>query len=1799
MKTIIATILALLIGHTLQSTARADITTGLEGYWKLNDGSGSPTAADTSGNSNTGTLTSFADTTFMNMWTTGGPVGNTTLTFNQNGENTNYVTVPNSTSLNAPTTAKAWTVAVWVKLSVAGSSQVNNAGIVAKGNLNAEQYALYINGGKFQGTMHNAGDTGTESVTSTFTPLANVWYHVAYVFRTGINPEAYIYINGVSNNVGALNTFTTVYSTNLPVTIGNRYNTVANGGTNNLPFQGTIAEARVYNRALGYGATNSPADIWQLYTNGIVAPTFAAQPRNVTCYSNDTAAFAVALNAPIFGTYYQWYFATSSATNPISGANSNILALANVTSGNAGTYLVVCTNIAGSITSAPATLTVNPLPAANSSSGLVGWWKFDDGTGSATAADSSGNGNTGTLANFTDLTFTTEWVNGIIGGALNFNGDGSGLNTVAIPNIGSPGPAVLDFSTSPLFTLAAWVNPSLMQSNSAAIICKGTGGGGEQYCLDINGGNFRLFVRDTNGLAYNAQSSVANNGTWQHVAGVLDGTNGILNLYVNGVLAASAMAPYSLLATNHEVSIGNRQGGTASYGDAFTGAIDDVRIYHRALTSVDVNNLYSANAFPIIVTQSPAVSNSYTLYAGAHPSYKLLSLTGVAPFSYYWFTNGVLNAAATGTNMTLTNVQAGFITNFCIVSNSLGTATSIVWTASVIAAPTQPYPAAVLAANPIGYWRLNETNLDGINDGVFANDYWAGNFGIYSNTVLGEPGYNSTTDPNTTSAYFGSALSDSDAYGIGGVNFGAPTNTSVSFSIEAWVNGYLQTKDSGIVSLGYGNGGEQFDLDTGNDAAPISHGFRFLVRDASGNSHSAIAPVLPANGFWQHLVGVCDEVHSNLTLYVNGVAAGTGTIAPGSGLLASTRSMLIGSRPSSSTSANDDQFVGYVNDVAVYNYALSASQVAAQYSAAGVPPNFTLAPPASVAADGDGTLTIPALIIGTTNLSYQWYDVNGGTNVATGSTNAVPLNATLTVSNVPSSWNNDTLTLTAANSYGSTNISVTIIAVPPQITRDLSPVAIVSGYSYTYSIGVGSLPPLGYEWYNGTTPVASGPTYTVTAGSPGSTTYFVVITNVYGATTSSVSALTSIVPLTNSLATNIASYNPVGYWPLHEVEPAAPGDIETNYGTLGLLGTAYYTDWATNYGAFNRGQPGAIAADSDPSVYFTSTKNNGGATTNDLVIAHNSPQTTLTPPFSVECWQYPTVNNLQGDVWSQSGFEGLNSGNSEGNGAGNVSGVRLYWGGQGWAIYSYYNGGPLSSPYGNSGYTPNQWYHLVVTCDVHTNFALWVDGVGATNNPGVGLFSPDYWSPFIVGNGRGDSRALPESDVDEVAIYNYVLPDSAITNHYSTGTNTSPATPYFQTVTNDHPAVYLRMDSVAYTPPPMNTWPTVTNYGTVGGLGVYTPGTMPGLLPGPSANGQSFTGLSGGAVAALSGVSSYADVGYDPTFNPTGAKPFSVTAIFRCNPCDDRPGNWETIVGHSDSSWRVAMNTSSGQLGYTIGTGANGNSTHIYNDGNWHQLVAVYTPASNPNVVGTNLLYVDGVLDSTTNGVSTNGISPGSSSDVLIGNDPQYTNSSSAPGFGRSFAGQICEVALFTNVLTASQVQTMFSTLSVPPYITGQPVGGQSVNPTNGSSAEFSVTAGGNPLAYQWYFNSSASYSGAAQLVNNVTHYINSTTAQVTITNLTTADSGYYFVVITNNYGSATSALASLTVVQVTPGLMSVTNLLNGQLQLVWSFSGTLQTATNVAGPYVTVTNAGLPVTASPYAISLTNGQQFYRIRQQ
>ena len=98
---------------------------------------------------------------------------------------------------------------------------------------------------------------------------------------------------------------------------------------------------------IAYTITNSYSD----------APAITAQPESQTVEPGGNAAFTVvASGAPTL--HYQWRFGTSN----LAGATASTLTLTNVQSGNAGTYCVVITNFAGSVTSSPATLTVGTAP---------------------------------------------------------------------------------------------------------------------------------------------------------------------------------------------------------------------------------------------------------------------------------------------------------------------------------------------------------------------------------------------------------------------------------------------------------------------------------------------------------------------------------------------------------------------------------------------------------------------------------------------------------------------------------------------------------------------------------------------------------------------------------------------------------------------------------------------------------------------------------------------------------------------------------------------------------------------------------------------------------------------------------------------------------------------------------------------------------------------------------------------------------------------------------------------------------------------------------------------------------------------------------------------------------------------------------------------------------------------------------------------------------------------------------------------------------------------------------------------
>jgi hypothetical protein len=304
-----------------------------------------------------------------------------------------------------------------------------------------------------------------------------------------------------------------------------------------------------------------------------------------------------------------------------------------------------------------------------------------------------------------------------------------------------------------------------------------------------------------------------------------------------------------------------------------------------------------------------------TIRFAADPVAISVAAGGSNPLSYQWKFNGTnVIAGATNSNYFLGAVQfnnAG--TYSCTISNSQGVTNSDSATLTVLTTPTISYAQIVIADNPIAYWRLNETN------GTIAHDSWGGHDGQYTNAILGVSGYN-TNDPDFAVAV--GVLNGTDSYvgNIQGIDFSTFANNA-TFSIEAWVNGGTQIAGAGIVTYGYGSGGEQFNLDTGSGGA---HAFRFSVRDANNFAHNANGNIAP-NSTWQHVVGVCDESHGVMYLYVNGVQNAVTNIS--NGIQMGTSPISIGSRQPDFRSTYTANFTGSIDEVAIYNHALSAAQV--------------------------------------------------------------------------------------------------------------------------------------------------------------------------------------------------------------------------------------------------------------------------------------------------------------------------------------------------------------------------------------------------------------------------------------------------------------------------------------------------------------------------------------------------------------------------------------------------------------------------------------------------------------------------------------------------------------------------------------------------------------------------------------------------------------------------------------------------------------------------------------------------------
>jgi hypothetical protein len=214
-------------------------------------------------------------------------------------------------------------------------------------------------------------------------------------------------------------------------------------------------------------------------------------------------------------------------------------------------------------------------------SGLSGYWSFDEGSGT-TVFDSSGNGNTGTLIN------GPTWTTGQVGGALNFDGAN---DHVFIP----PSTSINSIANS--LTLSLWINVDAYSSFPRHL-----SGPGFKYEQDASG-TIGITLRNAGGEIGEVFSVTGEPaGTWQHLVATWDGT--ILRTYKNGVEIAN-LATFGSTIGIGATFIGTANGAFSSF---FDGKIDEVRIYNRELSPTEVQDLYNVESGPD--TTAPIISNS-------------------------------------------------------------------------------------------------------------------------------------------------------------------------------------------------------------------------------------------------------------------------------------------------------------------------------------------------------------------------------------------------------------------------------------------------------------------------------------------------------------------------------------------------------------------------------------------------------------------------------------------------------------------------------------------------------------------------------------------------------------------------------------------------------------------------------------------------------------------------------------------------------------------------------------------------------------------------------------------------------------------------------------------------------------------------------------------------------------------------------------------------------------------------------------------------------------------------------------
>ena len=518
--------------------------------------------------------------------------------------------------------------------------------------------------------------------------------------------------------------------------------------------------------------------------------------------------------------------------------------------------------------------------------GLVAWWRAENNAQDVTGVN-----------------------NGMLGAGISFNvgkvGEAFGFNGGAIK---VPASKSLDVGAGNGLTIEAWIRPADLAHQYPLVEWNDGSKFGTHFWISsappgqLSPGCLVANIVDINHTPHIivSQPGLLSTSGWQHVAVTYDRASGISMLFINATTVAFANLGSFAPLTATDLYLGHRP------GDAFySGLMDEPTIYNRALTLNEIFEIYSADFVGKDLThpyfKSPSQLPNVVL--GATYTQQLTTILGKLPISFSLSVGLLPPGMTVSSDGLVSGVSStpGGVFDFTVrVTDAAGLFTEQTCTLQVI--ESVPAPAGL-----VGWWP---------GDGN-AKDIAAGHDGTLLGGVLFTP----------------AKVGDGFTFNNNADQVTIPHDPSLDinsggFTTEFWMKGGKNQPDSlcAQVEKSHGfidNTGWAFQVFNTSGVVTFNIG---AGGPGSTNFPGVLSAVDVLDNTFHHVAGSWDG--SSIRLYIDGILQGTASLSTPSN---NNRALNLGFAAGGGSPQRF--FRGQVDELSIYNRALSGVEIASIYNA--------------------------------------------------------------------------------------------------------------------------------------------------------------------------------------------------------------------------------------------------------------------------------------------------------------------------------------------------------------------------------------------------------------------------------------------------------------------------------------------------------------------------------------------------------------------------------------------------------------------------------------------------------------------------------------------------------------------------------------------------------------------------------------------------------------------------------------------------------------------------------------------------